>query len=69
MSFGDSGPADAYTPGGIADPEQLARRLHDERLHVGLERERWEQLPATRRAMAVLVMVRLLIWIRREGSV
>lgn len=67
MSFGDSGPDDAYTTGAPPDPEQVARRLHELRDDHGLEGRSWDGLNDRRRAVLVEIVAALLAWLARQG--
>jgi hypothetical protein len=64
--FGDHEPADAYDTA-AADPEQVARRLHELRRRDGLESVPWDELSKPHRARIVMVVAALLAWGRREG--
>jgi hypothetical protein len=66
-TFGDDEPDDAWDPE-RADPEQVAHRLHELRLGEGLEGSSWEQLSPARRALLILIVARVLDWLRHEGS-
>jgi hypothetical protein len=52
-----------------ADPEQVARKLHrlrrDEGLDDGLD---WDQLNPIKQVLLILIVTRLLDWLRRQGS-
>lgn len=66
--FGDSEPADAYDPTGRADPEQVARRLHELRAARWQTLARWETLSAGERADHAAVALALLEWLTRQGT-
>jgi hypothetical protein len=66
MTFGDHEPADSFDTA-PADPEQVARKLHELRLRDGLESARWDDLSKPHRARIVLVVTALLAWGRRGG--
>ena len=66
--FGDTEPADALDVTGRADPEQVARRLHELRRDRDRNLAPWEVLGAGERAAAVAIMLALLEWLRREGT-
>jgi hypothetical protein len=51
-----------------ADPEQVARKLHRLRLAEALEERRWEELDLAERTVRILILVRLLAWLRRQGA-
>lgn len=65
--FGDFDEDDAVDTA-PADPEQVARKLHSVRRREGFEVQTWEDLrPADRGALIQIVVV-LLEWLRRQGS-
>lgn len=51
-----------------ADPEQVARRIHELRLREGFEMTPWEHLNAAERGVLIQIIVVLLAWLRRQGS-
>jgi hypothetical protein len=51
-----------------ADPEQVARHLHEERRYLGSGDPPFDELPEAVRTFAVALIVALLEWIHREGS-
>lgn len=51
-----------------ADPEQVARHLHEERRYLGSGDPVWHELPDDVRAFAVALIVALLDWLHDEGS-
>jgi hypothetical protein len=51
-----------------ADPEQVARRLHDERRWLGSREVDWQDLDDDTRAVAVALIVAVLDWLHREGT-
>jgi hypothetical protein len=65
--FGDFDDDDALDVA-PADPEQVARRLHELRRREGFEIEPWENLDAVERLALVQVVVALLTWLHRQGS-
>ena len=65
--FGDFELDDAYDPA-PADPEQVARRLHQLRRRDGFEISTWEELPPGDRAALVAIVATLLGWLRRQGG-
>lgn len=65
--FGDFDEDDAYDPS-PADPEQVARKLHDLRLDAGLEDVVWTALADDERAIRIELLGILLRWLRRQGS-
>jgi len=65
--FGDFEELDAFDTE-PADPEQVARRLHRYRREDGREPADWEDLAEYERVALVLIMMRLLDWLRREGA-
>jgi hypothetical protein len=65
--FGDFDADDAYDPE-PADPEQVARKLHRYRLAEGLETVAWDDLDGAAQTVRVLILARLLAWLRRSGS-
>ncbi|MET0415645.1 MAG: hypothetical protein ABW022_06455 [Actinoplanes sp.] len=67
MSFGDFDPDDAYDRE-PADPEQVARKLHALRHSEALEGASWEELTPAQQTLLVLIVARLLAWLRRQGA-
>lgn len=51
-----------------ADPEQVARRLHQLRRREGFEIEEWDELDAGERGALIQIVAVLLAWLRRQGS-
>jgi len=66
-TFGDFDADDALDTE-PADPEQVARKLHDLRRGEGFELSRWEDLADGERAALVRIVVAVLAWLRRQGS-
>lgn len=66
--FGDDGPDDSYVAGNVADPEQVARRLHELRRERERETVGWDDLTAGERLVLVAIVAALLAWLRREGT-
>lgn len=67
MTFGDLEPDDVYDPA-PADPEQVARRLHELRRLDGFEVQRWDDLTPGARVALVAIVAALLGWLRRQGA-
>jgi hypothetical protein len=65
--FGDFDEDDAFDTE-PADPEQVARRLHLLRLREGFEDVAWDDLSDDERGRIVQLIVVLLAWLRRQGS-
>ena len=65
MTYDDG---EAYATGAAPDPEQVAHRFHDERRALDAALVRWEQLTDDERAVAVAIVVAVLTWLRREGT-
>lgn len=65
--FGDFDDDDAldHEP---ADPEQVARRIHELRLREGFEIVAWQDLPAADRGALIQIVVVVLAWLRRQGA-
>lgn len=65
--FGDFDPDDAldHEP---ADPEQVARRLHQLRRREGFEAIEWANLQPSERGALIQIVVVLLAWLRRQGA-
>jgi hypothetical protein len=51
-----------------ADPEQVARRLHEERRYLGSHEPPWEDLTDDERSVGVALIVALLALLRDEGT-
>lgn len=66
--FGDDGPDDSYVAGNVADPEQVARRLHELRQERERESVAWDDLTPAERLVLVAIIEALLAWLRREGT-
>jgi hypothetical protein len=66
-TFGDFDTDDAFDRE-PADPEQVARKLHAYRLAEGEEGVAWDDLAPARQTLLVLIVARLLVWLRRQGS-
>lgn len=66
-TFGDFDDEDAFDleP---ADPEQVARKIHELRLRENLENVEWDRLDQWERAAIITVVVGLLAWLRRQGA-
>lgn len=67
MTFGDWSDDDAVDTE-EADPEQVARRLHALRRREGFEAIDWDHLQPDERGALVQLVVVLLAWLRRQGS-
>jgi hypothetical protein len=65
--FGDFERDDAFDPA-PADPEQVARKLHDLRRALEPELPTWTALDADEKAIRIRVVMRVLDWLRRQGS-
>ena len=65
--FGDLDPDDVidHEP---ADPEQVARRLHELRFERNRESVRWDDLSFGERLVLVAIVAEILAWLRRQGS-
>jgi len=66
MTFGDFDDDDAFAVE-PADPEQVARRIHQLRRDNAREALDWEQLDDAERLVLVAVAVELVAWGRRQG--
>lgn len=51
-----------------ADPEQVARRIHELRKREGFEVQAWDDLTAHDKGALIQIVVVLLAWLRRQGS-
>lgn len=51
-----------------ADPEQVARRLHDERRFLGSGEPDWDDLSQVEREVGIAMILALLLWLNSEGS-
>lgn len=68
MSFGDSEPDDALDASAPdADPEQVAIRLHEERVAIEGGRH-WSELDENERAVARTIIARVVTWLRLQGT-
>jgi hypothetical protein len=67
-TYGDYDTDDSYDTAS-ADPEQVARKLHQLRQIEGREDFDWEDLDDSERGVRVLIMALLLAWGRRQGFV
>lgn len=67
MTFGDWTDDDALDVE-AADPEQVARRLHQLRRREGFEAIEWDHLAPAERGALVQIVTVLLAWLRRQGS-
>ena len=65
--FGDFDESDAYDTA-AADPEQVARKLHQLRRREGFEIAEWSDLTPADRTALVLIVAALLAWLRRQGA-
>jgi hypothetical protein len=65
--FGDFDPDDAFGTE-PADPEQVARKLHEFRLEQGLEGADWDGLTLAQQTLLIVIIDRLLDLLRRQGS-
>jgi len=66
--FGDFDPDDALDTE-PADPEQVAAKLHRLRRDEGLDDGRdWDELPISERILFILIVTKLLDWLRRQGA-
>lgn len=66
-TFGDFDEDDAFDleP---ADPEQVARKLHELRLLEGRETVDWDALDDVERGRLIQIIFVLLAWMLRQGS-
>ena len=69
IDFGDFDPDDAFDPNEPPDPEQVAIKLHRLRYERSLESRRWDQLSINEQTVRIGVVIALLLWLRRQGSV
>ena len=66
--FGDFDPDDALDTE-PADPEQVAIKLHRLRRNEGLDDGRdWDELTIAQRILLILIVNKLLDWLRRQGA-
>jgi len=67
MTFGDFDDDDAldHEP---ADPEQVARKLHELRQRDGFEIVDWVRLDEGERLALIAIIGVLLAWMRRQGA-
>ena len=68
MSIGDTEPDDTFVAHNIPDPEQVARRLHEQRRWIGSGEPEWDELPPEAREVGALLIQILLDWLRAEGT-
>lgn len=66
-TFGDLEPDDVVDTA-PADPEQVARRLHELRRREGFELIDWDHLTAGERGSLIQMIAVVLAWLRRQGS-
>jgi hypothetical protein len=72
-NFGDFDPADAFDTE-PADPEQVAIKLQKLRVQLDSNHPRWrrpkpwDELDEDERAIAIGIVVELITWMRRQGS-
>lgn len=69
MSIGDVAPDDQFVANNIPDPEQVARRLHEERRWLGSGDPEWDDLEVGERLIGELLIQILLEWLLREGTI
>lgn len=67
--IGDIEPDDVFSAEGVADPEQVARRLHEQRRWIGSGEPEWDHLPPEAREVGVVLVTALLAWLISEGSI
>lgn len=65
--FGDFDEDDAFGTE-PADPEQVARRLHEMRRREDLEDIDWDDLTPAQRGVLTTLMLVLLAWLKRQGA-
>lgn len=65
--FGDFGDDDALDTE-PADPEQVARKLHELRIEEGFELADWDHLDPAERLALVGIAAAMLAWLHRQGS-
>ena len=65
--FGDFDDDDALDTA-TADPEQVARKLHQLRRREGFEIVDWDHLEAGERLALVAIAAAVLAWMHRQGS-
>lgn len=58
-----------FAADGAPDPLQVAIRLHESRRWLGSGQPPWDELPADVKAVAVALMVALISWLVREGTI
>lgn len=51
-----------------ADPEQVARRLHESRRWLGSGERDWDHISQLDREVGVALIIALFAWLRDEGS-
>lgn len=51
-----------------ADPEQVARRLHEERRFLGADEPDWDRLSQLDREVGIALIIALFRWLTDEGS-
>lgn len=66
MTFGDLEPDDVFGTE-PADPEQVARKLHQLRRERALEDVDWDELTPASKLVLIAVLVDLIEWGRRQG--
>ena len=66
MTFGDHDDADSFDTA-PADPEQVARKLHELRRREGFEIADWDELDDAERGALIQIITVLLAWGRRGG--
>jgi hypothetical protein len=66
--FGDFDDDDAFDTE-PPDAEQVAIRYHKYRKDTDASLPKWENLTDDDKARAISIMVRLVIWLRRQGAI
>jgi hypothetical protein len=54
---------------GVPDPLQVAIRLHESRRWLGSGEPPWDELPDDVKSVAVALMVAIISWLIREGTI
>jgi hypothetical protein len=67
--FGDIDPDDPFDAETVLDPEQVARRLQEERVAAGLLVPDWDDLEPEQRAKTVVAVAAVILWLHRQGAV
>lgn len=69
MAIGDTSPDDEFAADGTPDPLQVAIRLHESRRFLGSGEPPWDELPDDVRQVAIALMVAIISWLIREGTI